>query len=94
MRDDKLSQIYFRGNISILDSTIKTKKTLFSPYIFNSQFQNKLPHLRGTHLKTCTSLKYIFDILVPVLISTFDHLALYEYGHDLLVDEIQVGRGA
>ena len=53
-------------------------------------FQGKYPHLRGTHLKTCTSLKYIFDILVPVLISTFDHLALYDYGHDLLVDEIQV----
>jgi len=46
--------------------------------------------LRGTHLKTCTSLKYVFDIVVPVLISTFDHLSLYEYGHDLLVDEIQV----
>ena len=57
---------------------------------FNLFFQGKLPHLRGTHLKTCTSLKYVFDILVPVLISTFDHLALYDYGHDLLIDEIQV----
>jgi ryanodine receptor 2 len=28
--------------------------------------------------------------LVPILISTFDHLAMYEYGTDLLVDEIQV----
>lgn len=52
--------------------------------------EGKYPHLRGTHLKTCTSLKYIFEILVPVLISTFDHLALYDYGQDLLVDEIQV----
>ena len=41
-------------------------------------------------MKTCTSLKYIFEILVPILISTFDHLAMYEYGTDLLVDEIQV----
>ena len=52
--------------------------------------EGRYPHLRGTHLKTCTSFKYIFEILVPVLISTFDHLAVYEYGPDLLVDEIQV----
>ncbi|CAB4064635.1 RYR2 [Lepeophtheirus salmonis] len=50
----------------------------------------KYPHLRGTHLKTCTSLKYIFEILIPILISTFDHLAANEYGHDLVIDEIQV----
>lgn len=39
---------------------------------------------------TSTSIGYIFDILVPVLISTFDHLSAYEFGQDLLVDEIQV----
>lgn len=52
--------------------------------------EGKYPHLRGTHMKTCTSFKYIFEILVPILTSTFDHLAIYEYGADLLVDEIQV----
>ena len=52
--------------------------------------EGKYPHLRGTHMKTCTSFKYIFEILVPVLTSTFDHLACLEYGPDLLVDEIQV----
>ena len=55
--------------------------------------EKKWAHLRGTHLKTCTSFKYIFEILVPVLINTFDHLAVYEYGTDLLVDEIQVSQG-
>ena len=52
--------------------------------------EGKYPHLRGTHLKTSTSFKYVFEVLVPVLTSTFDHLAMYEYGVDLLVDEIQV----
>jgi ryanodine receptor 2 len=52
--------------------------------------EGKYPHLRGSHLKTCTSLRYIFDVQVPVLTSTFDHLAAYQYGHDLLIDEIQV----
>ena len=52
--------------------------------------EGKYAHLRGTHMKTCTSFKYIFEIVVPVLTSTFDHLAIYEYGPDLLVDEIQV----
>ncbi len=52
--------------------------------------EGKYPHLRGTHMKTCTSFNYIFETLVPVLTSTFDHLAMYEYGPDLLVDEIQV----
>ena len=52
--------------------------------------QGKYPLLRGTHIKTCTSLKYIFDVLGPVFISTFDHLCSLEYGQDLLVDEIQV----
>jgi hypothetical protein len=33
---------------------------------FFSFFQKKFPHLRGSHLKTCTSLKYIFEILVSM----------------------------
>lgn len=57
--------------------------------IYNLQ-EGRLPHLRGTHMVTSTSIGYIFDILVPVLISTFDHLSAYEFGQDLLVDEIQV----
>ena len=52
--------------------------------------EGKYAHLRGTHMKTCTSFKYIFEIVVPVLTSTFDHVAMYEYGPDLMIDEIQV----
>ncbi|KAL1124812.1 hypothetical protein AAG570_001433 [Ranatra chinensis] len=47
-------------------------------------------HLRGTHLKTSTSLNYIYDVVLPVLTAMFDHLAACEYGSDLLLDEIQV----
>ncbi|XP_046677460.1 LOW QUALITY PROTEIN: ryanodine receptor-like [Homalodisca vitripennis] len=47
-------------------------------------------HLRGTHLKTSTSLFYINDVILPVLTAMFDHLAGCEYGSDLLLDEIQV----
>ena len=50
--------------------------------------EGKYPHLRGTHMKTCTSFKYIFEIVVPVLTSTFDHLSGLDYGPDLLVDEV------
>ena len=50
--------------------------------------EGKYPHLRGTHMKTCTSFKYIFEIVVPVLTSTFDHLSALDYGPDLLVDEV------
>ena len=39
-------------------------------------------------MKTCTSFKYIFEIVVPVLTSTFDHLSGLDYGPDLLVDEV------
>ena len=52
--------------------------------------EGKYPHLRGTHLKTSTSFKYVFEVLVPVLTSAFDHLAMYDYGVDLVTDEIQV----
>ncbi|XP_069698288.1 ryanodine receptor isoform X7 [Periplaneta americana] len=47
-------------------------------------------HLRGTHLKTSTSLFYINGVVLPVLTAMFDHLAACEYGSDLLLDEIQV----
>ncbi|KAE9543520.1 hypothetical protein AGLY_002320 [Aphis glycines] len=47
-------------------------------------------YLRGTHLKTSTSLFYVNDVILPVLSSLFDHLAAYEYGNELLLNEIQV----
>ncbi|XP_038217167.1 ryanodine receptor isoform X31 [Zerene cesonia] len=57
--------------------------------ILNLQ-EGKYAHLRGTHLKTSTSLGYINGVLLPVLTAMFDHLANCEYGADLLLDEIQV----
>lgn len=47
-------------------------------------FQGKYSHLRGTHLKTSTSLFYVNAVVLPVLTSLFDHLANCEYGSDLL----------
>lgn len=57
--------------------------------IINLQ-EGKYSHLRGTHLKTSTSLFYINSVVLPVLTAMFDHLANCEYGSDLLLDEIQV----
>ena len=57
--------------------------------IFNLQ-EGKYNYLRGTHLKTSTSLFYINSVVLPVLTAMFDHLANCEYGSDLLLDEIQV----
>ncbi|XP_026324427.1 ryanodine receptor [Hyposmocoma kahamanoa] len=57
--------------------------------ILNLQ-EGKYSHLRGTHLKTSTSLAYINGVVLPVLTALFDHLANCEYGADLLLDEIQV----
>nr|AWV67093.1 ryanodine receptor [Mythimna separata] len=57
--------------------------------IMNLQ-EGKYAHLRGTHLKTSTSLGYINGVLLPILTAKFDHLANCEYGADLLLDEIQV----
>ncbi|KAJ8665342.1 hypothetical protein QAD02_007004, partial [Eretmocerus hayati] len=57
--------------------------------ILNLQ-DGKYSHLRGTHLKTSTSLAYINSVVLPVLTAMFDHLAACEYGSDLLLDEIQV----
>lgn len=50
----------------------------------------KYAHLRGTHLKTSTSLAYVNQVILPVLTAMFDHLASCDYGSDLLLDEIQV----
>ncbi|XP_046400098.1 ryanodine receptor isoform X3 [Ischnura elegans] len=57
--------------------------------ILNLQ-EGKYSHLRGTHLKTSTSLSYINGVILPVLTALFDHLAACEYGSDLLLDDIQV----
>jgi ryanodine receptor 2 len=46
--------------------------------------EGKYAYLRGTHLKTCTSLNYVNAVILPVLTSMFDHLASYDYGADLL----------
>lgn len=51
--------------------------------ILNLQ-EKKYSHLRGTHLKTCTSLNYVNSVVLPVLTSMFDHLASYDYGGDLI----------
>lgn len=51
--------------------------------IFNLQ-EGKYSHLRGTHLKTSTSLQYVNQVILPVLTAMFDHLASCEYGSDLL----------
>lgn len=40
--------------------------------------------LRGTHLKTSSSLTYVQMVLLPVLTALFDHLSVYEFGSDLL----------
>ncbi|XP_055318049.1 ryanodine receptor isoform X5 [Sitodiplosis mosellana] len=60
-----------------------------SQTIINLQ-EGKYSHLRGTHLKTSTSLSYVNQVIMPVLTSMFDHLAACDYGSDLLLDEIQV----
>lgn len=44
----------------------------------------KYSHLRGTHLKTSTSLQYVNQVILPVLTAMFDHLASCEYGNELL----------
>ncbi|XP_071050495.1 ryanodine receptor isoform X2 [Onthophagus taurus] len=57
--------------------------------IMNLQ-DGKYSHLRGTHLKTSSSLFYVHAVVLPCLTAMFDHLANCEYGADLLLDEIQV----
>ena len=52
--------------------------------------QAKFPYIRGTAMKTSSSLNSIQLMLLPVLTSLFDHLAANEFGSDLLVNDIQV----
>lgn len=53
-------------------------------------YEMKYNLLRGTHLKTSSSLTYVQMVLLPVLTALFDHLSVYEFGSDLLLDDIQV----
>ncbi|CAN7995814.1 unnamed protein product [Ixodes hexagonus] len=52
--------------------------------------QGRYSHLRGTTMKTSSSLNYIQFVLLPVLTAVFDHLAANEFGSDLLLHDIQV----
>lgn len=52
--------------------------------------QAKFPYIRGTAMKTSSSLNSIQLMLLPVLTSLFDHLAVNEFGSDLLINDIQV----
>ncbi|KAM7298254.1 ryanodine receptor [Ixodes scapularis] len=52
--------------------------------------QGRYSHLRGTTMKTSSSLNYVQFVLLPVLTAVFDHLAANEFGSDLLLDDIQV----
>uniref|UniRef100_A0AAN0LPN8 Ryanodine receptor n=1 Tax=Polyphagotarsonemus latus TaxID=1204166 RepID=A0AAN0LPN8_9ACAR len=52
--------------------------------------QGKFTAVRGTTIKSSTSLNYIQLVLLPVLTSFFDHLASNDFGPDLLVNDIQV----
>lgn len=51
--------------------------------IMNLQ-DGRYSHLRGSHLKTSTSLAYVNGVILPVLTAMFDHLASCDYGADLL----------
>lgn len=56
-----------------------------------SNLQNaRFSYIRGTAMKTSSSLNYIQLVLLPVLTSLFDHLAANEFGSDLLINDIQV----
>ncbi|KAG1681768.1 Ryanodine receptor [Nymphon striatum] len=52
--------------------------------------QGRYCQIRGTTMKTSTSLNYIQLVLLPVLTALFDHLATYDFGEVLLTDDIQV----
>ncbi|XP_064490365.1 ryanodine receptor-like isoform X2 [Ornithodoros turicata] len=52
--------------------------------------QGRYSHLRGTTMKTSSSLNYVQFVLLPVLTALFDHLAANEFGSDLLLSDIQV----
>ncbi|XP_028968698.1 ryanodine receptor [Galendromus occidentalis] len=69
---------YFNNVADDLDNTVKNLET------------GRYTHLRGTHLKTSTSLNYIQVSVIPVLTALFDHLASNEFGADLLLEDVQV----
>ncbi|CAG0880143.1 unnamed protein product [Darwinula stevensoni] len=50
----------------------------------------RLSHVLGTHLKTSSSLNYVYMVILPVFTALFDHLGANEFGSDLLLDDIQV----
>lgn len=52
--------------------------------------QSKLANVKGTSQKTHANIDYIHMVLLPVLSSMFDHLAVNNYGSDVLTGEIQV----
>ena len=57
--------------------------------IYNLQ-NARFSHIRGTTMKTSSSLNYINLALLPVLTAIFDHIAVNEFGTDLLLNDIQV----
>lgn len=57
--------------------------------VFNLQ-NSRFSHIRGTTMKTSSSLNYIQLMLLPVLTALFDHLASNEFGSELLLNDIQV----
>ncbi len=57
--------------------------------VFNLQ-NARFSHIRGTTMKTSSSLNYIQLVLLPVLTVVFDHLAANDFGSDLLLNDIQV----
>lgn len=93
--DDLGHTIQNLQDVSYINSKFK-KKTLFvtlpkcalnfSFLILFALFlnQGRYCYLRGTHLKTSTSLFYINDVVIPTLTAMFDHLSACEYGSDLL----------
>lgn len=52
--------------------------------------KGNFPAIRGTTMKTSTSLNYIYLVLIPTLTSVFDHLASNSFGADLILNDIQV----
>lgn len=57
--------------------------------IYNLQ-NGRFSHIRGTTIKTSSSLNYINLVVLPVLTAIFDHIATNEFGTDLLVNDLQV----
>uniref|UniRef100_T1E1N4 Putative ryanodine receptor n=1 Tax=Cupiennius salei TaxID=6928 RepID=T1E1N4_CUPSA len=50
----------------------------------------KYSQLRGTTMKTSSSLNYVQLVLLPVLTALYDHLGANDFGSDLLLNEVQV----